>query len=412
MKIIGWIIAVVLLLSMICMIRYVLLNCVYLIKNKLFLKERIIQKRRIRILICLIVYVGLLVVFIFLIKSLLNLSTSTVTVVEENVNDENMYVYLEIVAKMPFNDEILAKEQTIWDQLIYNDLLYSEYLKSVERAADFDELRELYQSEIYEVQEIPFIAIDELIEQVELFYGTEILPFTEKTLEKVESEVLPLAERLNTDLEVFQNEFWLRASNCSADSSDECLYQAGGAADDAFKVLFNEARSIGNKMEIFYSSMTVGFYLACIKYDAGNINRPLVYYRIAEIYIYLEKEVDFGEDEEIKLHCLLMAEIFLMLAEKEYEKTGGEDIHKDLPYFSCYYAEILNKFIVKYDSKSEDVVSICFKNATQYLDSSYTSKYPKNRDSCSDILENLESKGYVKFDSELNRWYLVEDAGR
>lgn len=400
-KIIGWIIAAFLILSILCVFAYVLLTCVYLARNKFSLKKRIIQKRKRKIMIGLLTFVLLLFVCVSLIKSLLAFAALSDTIAGENVNDEiNLVNFLEIVEKIPFHDEALVEEQTIWEKLVCTDLLYGEYLEKSEGVTDFDELRKAYQGEFYEAQEIPFIEIDELIEQVKLFYGTEILPFTDKTLEDVEAEILPLEERLNTDVEVFQNEFWLRAGSCNADSSDECLYQAGRAADDVFKVLCNKADT-GNKMKIFYSSMTVGFYLASIEYDTGNINIPLVYYRIAEIYIYLEEQLDFGENEEIKLHCLLMAEIFLMLAEKEYEKIEGGDIHKDLPFFSYYYAQILNKYIVKYNSKDKEVESKCYDYATQYINSPYSLKYPDCRNSCNDILDNLKDRGYVEIDSEL-----------
>lgn len=305
------------------------------------------------------------------------------------------FKYIDMVDKISFKDEIINEEQVIWEHLFDEELLYEKYKQLNESVLDISNLRKRYGNEFCDSDELPFIDIDELLEHVTSLYGSDILPVTNKTLEEVMMQIPPLEERMNMDVLVFENEFYLRVVKCNVDSSDECFYQVARAADDAFKVLFN-GRNPSNKKVLFYGSMAVAFYLASVKYYERNINLILVYYRVAEIYIYLYKYVDFiRENKEYRKHCLLTAEIFLVLAKEEYsKKLDANDIHEKLTYFGHYYADILFEFITKYckGEEDEEIVSMCCKFANDYLNSPYTVNYKENREGCKDILNNLKMK--------------------
>ena len=320
--------------------------------------------------------------------------------VECNTNEDvSESQYTDAIDKIPFHDEMINEEQTIWEHLFVEEMLYDKYEQLGGDEFDFKNLREKYVNEFCDADELPNIAIDELKEHVKFFYGSEILPVTNKTLERVVTEIPPLEDRINTDVLVFENEFYLRVDKCDLSSPDECFYQVARAADDAFKVLFHE-KNLSIKKKLFYGSMAVAFYLASINNYEGNIDLLLTYYRIAEIYIYLYKYVGFiQENIDYSKHCLLMSEMFLILAKKEYsKKMDFDDIHKKLTYFNYYYADILFDYITKYckDEEVEEIGFMCYKLASDYLNSPYTVSYNKNRDGCRNILTNLEMKGYEK----------------
>lgn len=387
MEIWGWIGMIVLGLFIICTIICMVAICKFIKKHNKYSSRKKKINRVIMLIAAILIFILLVGGLWKLAEGLYNLRTYKRIEEEESIrNEEIMSQYLMLIEKLPFHNEIPDQEQTIWEDLIYEFLLYSES----EGMSNFDQLRSSYQNEIFELQKIPHIKVDTIVEYVNSFYGTEILPLTNKKLEEVEEKVLPLGERFNTDIEVLKNRFWLRASKCSIESSAESLYQAGRSADDVFKVLISKP-DFSVKEVIFYGSMAVAFYLVSVEYDEGNIDLPFVYYSIAEIYIYLEKNVDFGENNIMYLHCLLMAEVFLALAEKEYRMISkDEDIHEDLSFFSCYYAEIVYKFIIEYGKKDVEFISMCKERASQYVNSDYSKKYVGCRNSCKDILERLE----------------------
>lgn len=311
------------------------------------------------------------------------------------VSDETSEVrYAEAVQKIPFHNVVVNEEHTVWEELLNERLLYRNYLTWQKEADSFDAMWRCYRKYYVEAQELPQIAIDELVEQVEAFYASDILPENHRTLSEVREETPALDKRMYADVTIFQNEFWILASSCNKASSDSDLYQAGRAADDVFKIL--GAGDYTYKEMVFYGSMAVSLYLACIENYAGNIDLELVYYRIAEIYLYFHKYIFPNDgDASYHLHFLLSAEAFLMLAEKEHKKKNGDkDILEKLPYFSCYYAEILYEFLVIYDSGDESVELLCYEYAEQYLNSPYTAEDSKvrSRESCEDILANLQSR--------------------
>lgn len=390
MEILGWIVVVVLGLLIISTIIIMCMVAICIFTKKY--NKNLSRKKKIKGLkmffAAILIFTLLVEVLWKLVEGLYDLQTYKRIREEERIhNEEIMSQYSKLIEKLPFHNEITDQEQAIWEDLVYEFLLYSKS----EGISDFDELRNSYQDEIFELQKIPYIKIDAIVKYVNSFYGTEILSSTNETLEEVEEKILPLEERFNTDIEVLKNRFWLRASECNIKSSDESLYQAGRSADDVFKVLINKP-DFSVKEAIFYGSMAVAFYLVSVEYDRGNIDLPFVFYSIAEIYIYLEKKVDFGEDNVMYLHCLLMAEVFLALAEKEYRKISkDDDIHEDLSFFSCYYAEIVYKFIIEYEKEDMEFISICKQRASQYMESDYSEKYTGCRNSCNDILEGLES---------------------
>lgn len=390
MEILGWIIVIILGLCIIVAIMCVAAICISIKRyNKISGRKKIIRRG-----ISLFAFLMVLSLMIGCLwktgEGLYDWCTYERIREEESIrNEEIMSQYSMLIEKLPFHNEILNQEQTIWEDLVYDYLLYSER----EDLSDFDELRNSYWKKIFELQEIPHIKIDTIVECVKSFYGTEILPLTDKTLEDVEKQILPLEKRFDTDIMVLKNRFWLRASKCNTESSDDSLYQAGRSADDVFKVLINKP-DFSVKEAIFYGSMAVSFYLVSVEYDKGNIDLPFVFYSIAEIFIYLEKKVDFGENNVIYLHCLLMAEVFLALAEKEYKEAHENgDIHENLTFFGCYYAEIVDRIIIKCEKKDIELTAICKKYASQYIESDFSKKYVACRKSCNDILERLEKYG-------------------
>lgn len=331
----GWIIMIISVIFVIGSVLCMVMVCLSL--KKYSLKSNVRKLKR-TFWYAFIVCAIFIMIIVFCAMSLYNYSAYSGTSSDTSKDNEE---YLAVLDKLPFHNEIYNEEQDIWEHLTCVELLYDKYLKLAEEATNFDALRASYLKEFYVLCKLPAMDMDDLLEHVNQFYGSAILPFTDKSLEEVEKDILPIDERMNTDDEVLRNEFWLRASKCSAESSDDSLYQAGRAADDVFKVLINNNQG-SFKEAVFYGSMAVGFYLVSVKNNEGNIDLSLIYYKVAEIYIYFEQYVDLGEDDAIHMHYLLMAEMFLRLAEKEYEKTGvAGDINEKLTYFGHYYEDIL-----------------------------------------------------------------------
>lgn len=300
--------------------------------------------------------------------------------------------YQAVLQGIPFANEVINRTETIWEHLISEELMYKNYVEWGEEYDDFDQLRNLYMSNNVDMAMWIHIDVDELVSHMESFYGTEILPVTDKTLEEVMEEIPPLNVRLYSDVNLYKNEFWLRGSKCGADSSAAWLNQTGRAADDVFKVLINSG-AISLKQLIFFGAMAISFYLASVECDDGERDLPLIYYRIAEIFICLNKYSSLREDEAYSQHFYLMAENALILAKEEFNNAYGEgNIQGKLPYFNCYYAEILYKFNRMHWSESERLVKMCGEYAEACIagdDLNGTEGYCV---SCGDILARLSKK--------------------
>lgn len=396
MKIISWIIVIGLGLCNVVCIIFGVSVCLSLWKKRKKAWRECIRKYKKQFLVVFLVLAVSLGAFW---GSVIGLCNIYKYLAKESIPDSNSELYssqyLKIVQILPFHDELMNEEEIIWDHLVSKELLYGNYIEWKKQSNDFDKLRSKYSS-IYEQIELPCVEIDELLEHVNAFYGSEILPITDSTLTEVDEEL-----KQKPNIKAYQNEFWLRVTACDANSSGEQFYYIAVAADNVFKNLCNDKeRNPSVKEVIFYGSMAIAFYLASEKYYEGSYDLILLYYRISEIYIYLDRYVDFGEDDAVySEHFLLMAEIFLVLAKKEYEKSEeSKDIHahENITFFGQYYTEILYEFIVKYKSEDENLVSMCQGYARQYLDSPYTEEYTKARKSCEDILIRLEKSMAVE----------------
>lgn len=367
---------------------YIVKVCLSLWNNRKHISKKFVKKRCKQFFIALAIFIVLLMIFLNVIRIMQKYYQFLPTSDYESEVGELSIEYLKALDELPFHDVTTNEEETIWSRLVYTELLYNRYLEWTKQPVSFDELRETYVDIIYNVNELPFIEIDELLKYVNMFYDSEILPFTDDNLNDINREL----ER-EPSIKLYQNEFWLRAKVCSSNSSSLQFYCTGVAADNVFKTLCNEGKP-SVKEAIFYSSMAVAFYLAAVKYYENNFDLILLYYRLAEIYIYLEEYIFFGEDNETySKHFLLMAEVFLMLAETEYAKLAqNEDIHshEKITYFGHYYSLILYKFIIEYQSKDEKLITMCRKYANQYLNSPYTGYYEGGCITCEDILIKLE----------------------
>lgn len=161
--------------------------------------------------------------------------------------------------------------------------------------------------------------------------------------------------------EVYKAEFWIRISMEKDEFSSEALYQIGRASGDVLKVLKN-SNKITIKEWIFFGSMAVSFYLASMECDDGSRDLSLTRYRIAEIFIYLDKYSPLKSEEAYSRHFRLMAEKALGDVEDSFGDTYEyEKIRRKLPYFYCYYAEILYDFSRLSPNNEENLAEMCRK---------------------------------------------------
>lgn len=304
-------------------------------------------------------------------------------------SDSIQQEYKAALQSIPFQNEVMNSTETIWEHLLNKELMYQNYTNLANECDDFDEIRELYVNGNEDMAMLGCVDVDELVSHVEAFYGTQILPITNKTLNEVTKDIPPLDERLYVDVNLYKTEFWLRASQCDANTTAAWLYQTGRAADDAFKVLVNDGeRSL--KQLMFFGAMAISFYLASVEYNDGNRDLPMIYYRIAEVFIYLDKYSSIADTETYKRHFLLMAEKALLMAEEEFYSVQEEKkIQEKFVYFNCYYAEILYKYNKMNWSKNGNLAKVCSEYANACIagtDFDGSAGHCKN---CGDILMRL-----------------------
>lgn len=273
--------------------------------------------------------------------------------------------YLATLSNIPFQDEVLNKKTTLWEDLLNEGLMYKEYSARSEENFSFAELRSCYQGTSDNIVEWPEIDIDMLVKQIKEVYGSELLPVTEADFEEVNDEIKSYGDPLMVPAEVYKAEFWIRLSMEKDGFSSEALYQIGRASDDVLKVLKN-SNKITIKEWIFFGSMAVSFYLASMECDDGSRDLPLTHYRIAEIFIYLDKYSPLKNDEAYSRHFRLMAEKALEDAEHSFDNTYEyEKIKRKLPYFYCYYAEILYDFSRLCPNNGETLAEMCKEYASR-----------------------------------------------
>ena len=262
--------------------------------------------------------------------------------------------FLAALQNIPFQDEVINESETMWESMLNQWLMYSEYRKRAEKNVNFAKIRSCYQEDFNsdDIVVLPKIDIHNLIELVKEFYGSELLPTIKYTFEGVVKEIKSYNDSLKVPADVYKAEYWIRVSTRMGGFIPKELYQAGRSADDVFKVLYYNG-NITVKEWIFFGSMAVSFYLASVEYDDGSLDLSLIYYRIAEIFIYLDKYSPLGNDEAYSRHFRLMAEKALGKVEEALNDTY--DRKENIPYFSCYYAELLEYFIKLYPDGKENL---------------------------------------------------------
>ncbi len=295
--------------------------------------------------------------------------------------------YLSALENIPFRDEVINNEVTLWENMINEWLMCKEYFARADEYSDFAELRSCYQGNSDNMVEWPRIDIDTLVKQVETAYDSALLPATDYTFDEVEAKIKSYGEADKVPADVYKAEFWIWICRGKGGFTSETLYQTGRAADDVLKVL-KSSKNITIKEWIFFGSMAVSFYLASIEYNDGLRDLPLIYYRITEIFIYLDKYSPLKNEEVYSQHFCLMAEKALAEVRSAVESTYDcENIKKKIPYFYCYYAEILYKFSKLCPSEGENLTEACRKYASMCVMGENVGECCTT---CGDILEKLK----------------------
>lgn len=295
--------------------------------------------------------------------------------------------YLAALDNIPFRDEVINEEVTLWENIINEWLMYKEYFARVDECSDFAELRSCYQGNSDNIVEWPGINVDKLVKLVESVYDSVLLPATDYTFDEVEAKIGSYDEPSMVPADVYKAEFWIWISRGKGRFTAEELYQTGRAADDVLKVL-KSSKKITIKEWIFFGSMAVSFYLASMEYDDGLRDLPLINYRIAEIFIYLDKYSPLKNEEEYSQHFCLMAEKALAEVGNTVEGTyGRENIKKKIPYYYCYYAEILHKFSKLCPNERENLIEMCREYASMCVMGERAGECCAT---CGDILEKLK----------------------
>lgn len=260
-------------------------------------------------------------------------------------------------------------------------------------------LRDEYRDRYVDLSDLPDFDVTELVKIAHEYYETDILPHTDLTLRDIENMTPELKERMKSDPKLPQAEFWLRIKVCTNQTDAENLYHIARSADDAFKIMCNDKnRRISAKEAVFYASNAIAFYCVCLQKDIGNIDRKFVYYRMAEIYIYMCDYIEFvNQDDDHNLHSLLMADVLLAKVEAEYEfgnmaENVEMDIHQKLPLFSFYRMRVLKELIFKYKFHDDKLVRECADSALQFWNSPYSEGYERCRQGCWDTLLNLNKE--------------------
>lgn len=295
--------------------------------------------------------------------------------------------YLAALENIPFQDEVINDEVTLWENMINEWLMCKEYFLRADECSDFAELRSCYQGNSDNIVEWSRIDIDTLVKQVEAVYDSALLPATDYTFDEVEAKIKSYGEAGKVPADVYKAEFWIWICRGKGGFTSETLYQTGRAADDVLKIL-KSSKKITIKEWIFFGSMAVSFYLASIEYNDGLRDLPLIYYRITEIFIYLDKYSPLKNEKVYSQHFCLMAEKALAEVRSAVEDTYDcENIKKKIPYFYCYYAEILYKFSKLYPSDGENLTETCRKYASMCVMGENVGECCTT---CGDILEKLK----------------------
>lgn len=304
-----------------------------------------------------------------------------------------------------FIDEVTNEIEVLWVPLIYNNIGLSNYITWEEETNSFDELRGKYLASINSLI-VPSADLTEICSNIKAFFGTSFTSDTTditRSLEKVTDEIREKnGKKEVVSPELYAEELYLRSLICKRNSA-EALHQLGRSADDTLKQTVNKEDNIqsifevDNKTLIFFSSIAIASYqleleqygkktgLSVTKKDIA-----LIYYRMAEIYIYLDKHCSFtGNYSFYHQHFKLSAEACLARAQSEYDPTYiGLDMNKEFPYFDDYYAELLSYFIIQYGAHEDGIIDEFYDHANKYINSPHARK--NNVKNCQDLITRMD----------------------
>lgn len=290
---------------------------------------------------------------------------------------------VEAIQNIPFQNEVINETETMWERLLNYWLMYDKYCRCSQENNNFASIRSCYQDNTDDLIEWSEVSFHDSIELVKKVYGSELLPTTEYNLLEVGDIIKSYDDPYDVPADVYKAEFWLWVSSRMKDLKPAVLYQAGRSADDILKVLYRDG-NITKKEWLFFGSMAISFYFASIERDDGTLDLTLIYYRVAEIFIYLDKYSPFGKEEAYSRHFHLMAE--KALGEVEEVLTDTYNRAKKIPYFSCYYAEIMYDFSKLYPDGEENLTDMCREYAIMCVMGDEGEKYCTT---CRDILKKL-----------------------
>lgn len=311
--------------------------------------------------------------------------------VETSVPMQNYSAEAEVmIQSISFDSENINQKEIVWDHLLEKELGLENYYVWNNEAENFDQLHSTYRECFLYNPVIPYADYTELMEHCNNFWGKDLLPYTDRTLDDVTKEIPPPELRHLTSPDLFKEELFLRLKT-SRESNRNNTYQIGRAADDTFKILVAEGQPSVNQL-LFYSTVAVVCYQLTLNemerdpdLEIENVDKDFLYYRMAEIFICLDENLPVSDGyETAHIHFLLCAES--CLAKIQYERglvENTEDINMQFPYFDSYYAEILFEFITVYGAESNDTIKSFYQHAESYMSSMNLTT--DNEESCRDL---------------------------
>lgn len=351
-----------------------------------------IRKRRVVLILCILLMAG----DIWEIASSFCISEE-IKIVEDSIIKRN--ANYRAMEKIVFDEDLKNEDELIWEHFINEELGIRDIMMRLEESESFDVLRNnTIDSRLLEYNDI--VSIEELKEHVDHFKETGIFPELDMSLSEIEAMTPPIDERQNDDWELFAKECIIRINGYQESSAAENLYQIARAADDAFKLLFPLKKDAGSKKRaLFFGAIAVASYkLYILECDAEDeayvVDLSFIYYRLGEIDIYFYRyyESDSDENEQIRECFVLGAESYLDTAEKNFRREHGEeDIHKYLPYYGAYRADIFYRYYTLYAGANSGFYG---ERCCEYSESYLKSEYAKGgeRSSCEDYLTNIKER--------------------
>ena len=311
------------------------------------------------LVICIVINFAYISVLYSIIKS-----SYAPTETEEENGAGQAEKFSDLIEGIKFQKLLSNKQETDWEFMLNEGLLYYDFSEN----KSLCELRTEYYDFLSDPLHVPAIDLKKLYQFTEKYYGT-ILPLTELTLEEITEETPPLQERMQTDINIYKNETYIRAMKCKMNSSPsgDMYYQTARAADDVVKLMVYNSSTL--KERIFFSYIAVNFYLLSIPYEEKEVTNDFIYDRIAQIYIHLYKYCGYEIENNYKKQFLISAEVYLHIAgDKYYNAVQQENINSQLPEYGYNYACVLNDMISIYGCNDKEIRDLCVEYAQEFMD--------------------------------------------